>query len=61
MRVHAVEISYVRRACSMIKWESESNENMYERSDMKTCVNGVKCGVEEWVKRNTLWWFDHME
>ena len=25
------------------------------------CANGVKCGVVEWVKRNTLRWFGHTE
>ena len=25
------------------------------------CVNGVKGSVVEWVKRNALRWFDHME
>ena len=25
------------------------------------CVNGVKYDVIEWMKRNTLRWFGHME
>ena len=34
---------------------------MYERCVMGTCANGVKCGGVEWVKRNTLRWFGHIE
>ncbi len=34
---------------------------MYERWSMGACASGVKCGVVEWVKRNTLRWFDHNE
>ncbi len=32
-----------------------------ERCVMGACVSGVKCGVVEWVKRNTLRWFGHVE
>ena len=36
---------------------------------MKTCMKGVAwdcmqmelCGVVEWMNRNTLWWFVHIE
>ena len=31
---------------------------------MKACMKNVIrkwCGVVEWVKRNKLWWFGHME
>ena len=28
---------------------------------MIPCANGVKRGVVEWVKRNMLRWFGHME
>ena len=31
------------------------------RCDMDSCGNGVKCGVVEWVKSNTLRWFGHIE
>ncbi len=34
---------------------------MYERCGMGSCANGVNCGVVEWVKRNTLRWFGHIE
>ena len=49
-RVHAVEMSYLRGACGVIRWEGESNE----RCDMGSCANGVKCSAVEWVKQNTL-------
>ena len=41
--------------------EDESNESMYERCGIGPCANGVKCCVVEWVKINTLRWFDHIE
>ena len=28
---------------------------------MESCVNGVKCGIVEWVKINTLKLFSHIE
>ena len=28
---------------------------------MGPCTNGVKCGVVEWVKRNTWRWLGHLE
>ena len=59
--VRAVEMSYTRGACGVTRWEDESNESLYERCGMSTCGEGVKCGVVEWVKRNTLKWFGHVE
>ena len=52
-----VEMSYLKGACSVIIWEDKSNE----RCGMEPCANGVKCGVVEWVKRNTFGWFGHIE
>ncbi len=43
----------------MTKWEGKSNESVYERYGMGAC--GVKCGVVEWVRRNLLIWFGHIE
>ena len=40
----------------MTRWEDESNE----RCGMGPCAHGVKCGVVEWVERNTLRGFDHI-
>ncbi len=60
-RVRAVEMSYLRGACGVTRWDGESNESVYERCDMGSHANGVNCGVVEWVKRNTLRWFGHFE
>ena len=42
-----VEISYLRRACGVTRWESESNESVYERYRIELYINGVKCSVVE--------------
>ncbi len=60
-RVHAVEMSYLRGVCGVTQWDGENNESVYERCGMRSCANGVSCGVVEWVKRNTLRWFGHNE
>ena len=60
-RVRAVEMSYLRGACGATRWDGESNESVYERCGMETHAKGVNCGVVEWVKRNTLKWFGHIE
>ncbi len=60
-RVRALEISYLRGPCGVTRWEGESNESVSERCSMGACANGVKCGVVEWVKRNTLRWFGYIE
>ncbi len=56
-----MEMSYSRGACGVTRSDGESNESIYERCDMGSCANGVKCGVVEWVKRNTLRRFGHIE
>ncbi len=55
-----MEMSYLRWACGVTRWEGESNESVYERCDMGACASGVKCGVMKWVKRNTVRWFGHI-
>ncbi len=50
-RVHVVEMSYLRGARGMIRWEGESNESVYERCNMGACASGVMCGVVEWMKK----------
>ncbi len=60
-RVQAVEMSYLRGTCGVTMWDGESNESVYKRCGMGSQVNGVNCGVVEWVKRNTLRWFGHVE
>ncbi len=60
-RVVAVEMSYLRGACGMTRWDGESNESMYERYGMGSRGNGVNYGVVEWVKRNMLRWFGYID
>ena len=60
-RIQAVEMSYLRGACGLTRWDGESNETVYERCGMSENERGVNCGVVEWVKRNTLRWFGHLE
>ncbi len=45
-RVRAVEMSYLRGACEVTRWDGKNNE----RCEMGSQVNGVV----EWVKRNIL-------
>ncbi len=59
--VRAVEMSYLRGACGVIRWDGLSNESVYERCGMRGSGSGVGCGVVEWVKRSTVRWFDHIE
>ena len=40
-RVLAVEMSPLRGACGVTGWEYESNESVYERCGVGTCVNRV--------------------
>lgn len=58
-RMHAVKMSYLRGGCGVTRRDGVSNENVYERCGIGTHANEVKCGVVEWVKRNTLRWFGH--
>ncbi len=57
----AVEMSYLRGACGVSRWDGLNNESMYERCGMRGRGSGVECGVVEWVKRSTLRWFGHIE
>ncbi len=56
-RVHAVEMSYLRGACGVSRYDGLNNE----RCGMRGRGSGVECGVVEWVKRSTLRWFGHIE
>ena len=56
-----MDMSYLREACGVTRWEGESNGSVCGRCGMEPCVKGVKCAVVEWVKRNMLRWFGHME
>ena len=58
-RMLAVKMSSLRGGCGVTRRDGVSNENVYERCAIGTHANEVKCGVEDWVKRNTLRWFGH--
>ncbi len=36
------EMSYLRGACGVTRWEGQSNESMYEKCGIGTCGSGVK-------------------
>ncbi len=55
------EVSYLRGACGVSRWDGLSNESVYERCGMRGHESGVGCGVVEWVKRSTLRWFGRIE
>ena len=38
-RVRAVEMSYLRSACGVTRWDGLSNESVYERCGMSPCAN----------------------
>ena len=42
-------------------WHNKTEFGKYERVSMERRGEGIKCGVEEWVKRNTPRWFGHVE
>ncbi len=56
-----MEMSYLRGTCGVTRWEGESNEVVYEKCGTGSCASGVQFGVLEWIKRNTLSWFGHIE
>ncbi len=56
-RVRAVEMSYLRGARGVSRWDRLKNE----RRGMRGSGSGVECGVVEWLKRSTLRWFGHIE
>ncbi len=60
-RVHAVEMSYLKGACGVSRWNGLSNESVYESSGMKGCGSGVGCGVVEWERKSTMRWCGHIE
>ncbi len=47
-RVRAVEMSYLRGACGVSRWDGLSNESMYERCGMRGHGSGVGCGAMEY-------------
>ncbi len=61
MRVHAVEICYLRETCGVSRWDGVSNKSVYERCCMRGRGSGVGCDVMERVKRTTVRWFGHID
>ena len=59
--IQALGISYLRAACGVSRLEGESNESVYNRFCMTCKGEGMMCGVVEWIKRNALRWFGHIE
>ncbi len=60
-RVSAVEMSHLRGACGVSRWDGLRNKSAYERCGVRGCGCGVGCGVVEWKKRSSLRWFGHIE
>ncbi len=50
-RVQAVEMSYLRGACGVSRWDGLSNESVYERCGMSGHGSVVECGVMEWLTK----------
>ncbi len=61
LMIQAVEMNHLRSVCGIRKMDGESNESMYNRYGMPSKGEGMKCGVVEGVKCNTLRWFGYME
>ncbi len=62
LRGRTVEMSYLRGACGVSRWDGLSNECISEMWHERVWKwGGVGCGVVEWVKRSTLRWFGHTE
>ncbi len=53
-RMRAVEMSYMRGACVVSRWDREINEDMYGRFGMSESAVGMNCRVVEWVKQSTV-------
>ncbi len=49
-RVHAVEMSYLRGACGVSRWDGLSNESVYERCSMSE-DSGESNKVKPWGRR----------
>ncbi len=59
-KIRAVEMSFLRAASGISIIERVSNERIYENFGMSEKKEGIKCGVVEWMKRNTLRWYGHV-
>ena len=54
-------MSYLRRVCGGRRMDDESNESVYNKYDLSSRGEGMKCGVIERVKHSILRWYGHME
>ncbi len=52
--VRAVEISYLRGACGVGRWDGLSNKSVHKRCGVRGYGSGLGCSVMEWLKRSTL-------
>ncbi len=59
-QIQAVEVSYMRGACGVSRWDGESNEDMHGRFGVSEAAVGMDCGFVEWVKQSTLRWYGHV-
>ncbi len=59
-RIRAVEMSYMRGACGVSRWDRESNEDMYGRFGTSETAVGIDCRVVKWEKRSTPRWYGHV-
>ncbi len=59
-QISAVEMSYMRGPRGVLRWDGESNEDMYRRFSMSETAVEMDCGLVEWVKQSTLRWYGHV-
>ncbi len=60
VQLQAVEMSYMRGACGVLRWYGERNEDTNGRFGVSEAAVGMDCGVVECVKRSTLRWYGHV-
>ena len=54
-------MSYVRAAAGVTLMDGMRNEEVYGCLGIAEGAVGVNCGVIEWVKRNTMRWYGHVQ
>lgn len=52
-------MTYLRAACRVKRFDSVMKEQGYESLGVSQKAEGMNCGVVEWVKRNTVCWYEH--
>lgn len=58
LKIYVAEMSYLGSACGVQRIVGESNESLYNRFSISSNGEGMKCGVIEFAKSNTLIWCD---